>query len=245
MTQNITCILADKRKGGCSTCLAQCQHRIALEGLNGAGGRIAAANLPKEYRHVTLANSKARTEQAKVYTAIERYASTFAEGTDKSAYLWSESPGTGKTTTAAALINEWIARQYIGALRRGEQPAQLMAYFLDVNAFQRLYTGFTRGGIPKEIAEKNSAIYYRQMEAAERAPFAVFDDIGVRADTEGFRGDLHAVINYRVTNGLPTVYTSNLPIKEMATVFDARLYDRIRDNCGEIHFEGTSKRGRR
>ena len=243
MTQN--CILADKRKGGCAECNPRCQHRIALVGLNGDGGRIAAANLPKEYRHVTLANSKARTEQAKVYTALERYADLFTEGTDKSAYLWSESPGTGKTTSAAALANEWITRQYIGALRRGEQPAQLLAYFLDVNAFQRLYTGFTRGGIPKEVAEKNSAIYYRQMAAAERAPFAVFDDIGVRSDTEGFRGDLHAVINYRVTNGMPSVYTSNLPIKEMAQIFDARLYDRIRDNCGEIHFEGTSKRGRR
>lgn len=166
-------------------------------------------------------------------------------GEIKSVYLWSKEPGNGKTSTACALLNEWIARQYIGALRKGEQPAQLLAYFLDVNSWQRLYTGFTRGGIPKEIAEKNSALYYRQMAAAERAPFAVLDDIGVRADTEGFRGDLHAVINYRVTNGLPTVYTSNLPIKEMAQVFDARLYDRIRDNCGVIHFEGVSKRGRR
>lgn len=243
MTQN--CILADKRKDGCAECNPRCQHRIALVGLNGDGGRVAAANLPKEYRHITLANSPARTEQAKVYTALERYADLFTGGTEKSAYLWSESPGTGKTTSAAALAIEWITRQYIGALRKGEQPAQLLAYFLDVNAFQRLYTGFTRGGIPKEVAEKNSAIYYQQMAAAERAPFAVFDDIGVRSDTEGFRGDLHAVINYRVTNGLPSVYTSNLPIKEMATVFDARLYDRIRDNCGEIHFEGASKRGRR
>lgn len=245
MTEERRCILADKRKGGCGECPAQCPHYIALMGLNGNGGRVASAGLPKDYRYVTLANSPVRTTQPKVYEALDRYAKTFAGGTNKSTYLWSESPGTGKTTSATALANEFIARTYIESLRKGEQPAQLLAYFLDVNSWQRLYTGFTRGNVPKEVAEKNSAIYYRQMASAERAPFAVLDDIGVRSDTEGFRGDLHAVINYRVTNGLPTAYTSNLPIKEMATVFDSRLYDRIRDNCGVIHFSGSSARGRR
>ncbi len=245
MTKKQACILDDKRKGGCAICPTHCAHRIAMGGLNGEGGRIGSAGLPKEYRNLTLANSPARASQPKIYESLERYAATFGGDDVKSVYLWSESPGTGKTTTASALLNEYIARTYIEALRKGEQPAQVLAYFLDVNAWQRLYTGFTRGGIPKEVAEKNSAIYYRQMTAVERAPFAVMDDIGVRSDTEGFRGDLHAVINYRVTNGLPTAYTSNLPIAEMAKVFDARLYDRIRDQCGVIHFAGTSKRGRR
>lgn len=245
MTEERRCILADKRKGGCSSCAAQCGKYIALHGLNGNGGRVASAGLPKDYRYVTLANSPVRASQPKVYEALDRYADTFAGGTNKSTYLWSESPGTGKTTSASALANEWIARTYIESLRRGEQPAQLLAYFLDVNAWQELYTGFTRPKIPEATAEKNSRLYYRQMELAKQAPFAVLDDLGVRDATDGFRQDLHSVINYRVANELPTAYTSNLPIAEMATVFDDRLYDRIRDNCGVIHFSGNSKRGRR
>lgn len=238
-TQN--CILADKRKGGCSACPAQCPHYIALHGLNGEGGRIAAAGLPKEYRHVTLANSPVRESQAKVYTALERYAATFGvSNTDKSVYLWSESPGTGKTTTASALLNEWIARNYIGSLRKGEQPAQLLGIFFDVNEFQTEYNLATMTNEDASMAKIKTKIL-----RVQRAPFAVIDDIGVRGATEAFRAYVHAVINYRVTNGLPTVYTSNLPIGEMAQVFDARLYDRIRDNCGVIHFEGVSKRGRR
>lgn len=216
-----------------------------LEGVNGSGGRIAAANLPANYRNLTLANSPARKDQADNYAALERYAESFATGTDKSAYLWSESPGTGKTTTAAALANEWIVRQYIAALKKGEQPAQILAYFLEVNSWQELYTGFTRRGIPEATAEKNSRLYYKQMEYARTAPFTVFDDLGVRDVTDGFRQDLHSVVNYRVTNGLPSVYTSNLPIEELVKVFDARLYDRIRHNCGVMLFKGASKRGRR
>ena len=99
--------------------------------------------------------------------------------------------------------------------------------------------------MPEPIAEKAAAKYYRAMEKAKEAPCAILDDIGVREASEGFRGDLHAIINYRVTNELPTVYTSNLPIEDMARVFDARLYDRIRDMAGVIEFAGESKRGRR
>lgn len=247
MTKNNECILAEFRADdGCSTCDRLCAHRIALHGLNGDGGRIASAELPAEYRNVTLSNSPAREGQAETYEGLEKYVATFnGSGQVKSLYLWSESPGTGKTTTACALINAWIARDYLSAIKRGVQPKQRPAYFLDVNAWQELYTGFTRRNLPQEIAERNSRPYYRRMEYARNAPFAVLDDIGVRAASDGFRGDLHAVINHRVTNGLPTIYTSNLALKEMADVFDARLYDRIRDQCGEIHFAGTSKRGRR
>ncbi|MBO0602753.1 DNA replication protein [Sporosarcina sp. E16_3] len=239
------CILDEKRNGGCSACNAHCQHYIALHGLSGTGGRIGSAGLPKDYRNITLANSPVKASQSAIYESLGRYADTFGSDDVKSVYLWSDSPGTGKTSTAAGLINAYIARTYYEALLKDVQPPQLLAYFLDVNAWQELYTGFTRPNIPKDIAEKSSEPYYRQMERAKMAPFAVLDDLGVRDATDGFRGDLHTIINYRVSNGLPTIYTSNLPIEEMATVFDARLYDRIRDQCGVIHFKGVSHRGRR
>jgi DNA replication protein DnaC len=122
---------------------------------------------------------------------------------------------------------------------------QAPAYFLDVNSWQTDYNEFNRARVPDSIAEPAAKRYYSAMERAKQAPFAVLDDIGVRQATEGFRGDLHSVINYRVTNAMPTVYTSNLPIEDMARVFDNRLYDRMRDMCAELKFEGESKRGRR
>lgn len=83
------------------------------------------------------------------------------------------------------------------------------------------------------------------MVSAQTARFAVFDDIGVRDATDGFRGDLHSVINGRVTAGLPSVFTSNIPLAGMETVFDRRLADRMRDQTIEYSFVGVSKRGLR
>ncbi|MBU5341254.1 DNA replication protein [Caldibacillus hisashii] len=225
---------------------------VAFHGLNGDGGRVGAANVPADYHYVTLVNSPARESQAKIYRALEAYVRTFdrqfADRTVeriKSLYLYSEAPGTGKTTSAVAVLNAWLVTHFLGSLQRNRQPLQAPAYFLDVNSWQTDYNEFNRARVPDSIAEPAARRYYSAMERAKQAPFAVLDDIGVRQATEGFRGDLHSVINYRVTNAMPTVYTSNLPIEDMARVFDNRLYDRMRDMCAELKFEGESKRGRR
>lgn len=246
------CILrALCRNADTAECTAMCASYIVMHGFSGAGGRVGFANVPADYRLVTLAESPARADQAAAYAIIDAYAATFARMFDanaeriKSLYLYSESPGTGKTTTAAALLNEWLIVAYVGAIRRDRQPADKPAYFLDVNAWQTDFLAFNRPRVPESIAAPAAARYYDAMEAAQAAPFAVLDDIGVRDASEAFRADLHTVINARVTAGLPTVYTSNIPMSALADVFDARLADRIRDMCVEIEFSGTSRRGMR
>lgn len=246
------CILAQHcTLAGGEKCNAICPSYVAVHGADGLGGRIGAAGVPTEYRRLTLANSPARETQVEAYKIAEAYANTFTRqfggGAEriKSLYLFSLEPGTGKTTTAAALLNEWIIRHYIGSLQRNGQPLERPAFFLDVNAWQTDYNAFNRPRVPDHIAEPAAARYYRFQSAASSAPFAVLDDIGVRDASESFRADLHAIINARVTEGLPTVYTSNVPIEDLARVFDARLADRVRDMCGVVPFVGESKRGRR
>jgi DNA replication protein DnaC len=217
-----------------------------MHGYSGASGRIGNAGTPSDYRLLTLKNSPARKEQAKIYTILDKYVATFErqfeDGAEriKSLYLWSESPGNGKTTTATALLNEWIIANYLGSLKLGRQALQTPGVMLDVNAFQTDYNLATMTNDESEMAKIKATI-----QRTQTAPFAVLDDIGVRSASEAFRSYVHAIVNYRTTNGLPTVFTSNLPIEEMAIVFDGRLYDRMRDQCAILYFEGKSKRGRR
>lgn len=242
-----TCILSTRCKLADSPqCNRSCSHFILTHGHSGKGGRIAAANAPKDYQNLTVANSPARSIQSKVYQLIDQYILTFdrqfEEGSEriKSLFLFSESPGNGKTSTAVAVMNDYIIANYLGSIKRGIQPLQRPAYFLDVNAFQTDYNLATMTNDEAGIAAIKATI-----QRTQTAPFAVLDDIGVRSASEAFRSYVHAIINYRTTNGLPTVFTSNLAIEDMAKVFDERLYDRMRDMCAVIEFGGQSKRGRR
>lgn len=229
---------------------------IQLHGVDGNGGRVASCNVPKEYRYTTLDNSPAKDTQADIYSKLQAYVKSFKKlfeesdphntaGRIKSLYLWSEQAGTGKTTTASALLNEFVAINYLGSLKKGLQPPQVPAYFLDVNELQELYNKFTRQGVPQDIGEQASRDYYYKMEKAKTCPLVVFDDIGVRSSTEAFRGDLHSIINYRVANQLPSIYTSNIPMEDLSQVYDLRLADRIKDLTIPFYFEGGSNRGLR
>lgn len=241
------CLLASRCKlAGTVQCNNQCPHWIAMHGMDGRGGRAGLAGVPSDYRLVTLSNSPVRASQLKTYEILDKYVTTFERQFDegskriKSVYLWSKSPGTGKTTTAVALLNVWLIAHYIGSLKRGRQPLQQPAYFLDVNEFQMRYNLATMTNDEAELSTIRGLI-----ETCQRVPFLVMDDIGVRGASEAFRAYLHAIINHRAVNGLPTIYTSNLPIEELTRVFDERLYDRVRDMCVQLHFDGESKRGRR
>lgn len=240
------CKLADTDK-----CTRLCGAFITMHGYDGKGGRVGAAEVPSDYAKVTLKTSPACGEQAKIYEFLDIYVTSFARQFDSSAerikslYLVSRATGTGKTTTATALLNEWLTTHFVGSAQRCILPDERPAYFFDVNEWQELYNQFNRPRVPDDIAEPASREYYRRMKIAQKTPFVVMDDIGVRDCTEGFRGDLHAVINQRVTNGMTTIYTSNVTIDELARVFDARLADRVRDQTAELEFTGGSKRGLR
>jgi len=217
-----------------------------MQGLNGKGGRIALAGAPTSYRYLTLSNSPARESQAKAYGLLEKYIATFQRMFDadgeriKSLYLFSVSPGTGKTTSAVVALNSYIIENYLGSLKRGIQPSQQPAMFLDINEMQTKYNLATMTNDEDGLNEIKTII-----KRASTVDFLVCDDIGLRGATDSFRSLVHAIINARTTADKPTVYTSNVPISELATVFDARLADRVRDQCAVIAFEGESKRGRR
>lgn len=266
MTNDKRCILAPHcANAGGPKCNALCGAWIGIHGHDGRGGRAAAAGLPADYARYTLANSplsdvKVTTSQRddgppKTHVAsawLGHYAKTMSrqfetEGSGesvarriKSLYLYSAEPGTGKTTTAAALVNEYITHHYIGAIRRGLQPDERPAYFLDVNAWQTAYNLATMTDNAAELAAVQA-----QMRIAAAVPFCVLDDVGVRSATESFRSMLHTIVNARMMAGLPTVYTSNVLLADLSTVFDRRLADRVRDMCVEVRFEGESKRGLR
>lgn len=239
-----SCILDERKKNGCAGCDFLCQHKIAMEGFAGSnGGRIGAAGAPSDYRNLTLATSPARVGMEREYDLFEKYVETFKRGVNgeriKSLYLWG-TVGNGKTTSAVSLLNEYVMTSYLTSLKANKQPPQVPALFLDMAELQNNYNLASMTNSDEDMLEVKALL-----QKASKVPFLVMDDIAVRDSSVPFRSLLHGVINARTTNNLPTVYTSNIPLEDFVKVYDARLYDRVRDQCVEIHYGGKSNRGRR
>jgi DNA replication protein DnaC len=226
-----------------------------MHGYSGTGGRIGASNSPADYRMLTLKNSPAREEQAKIYDFLDKYVATFERMFDegspriKSLYFWSKNTGTGKTTTASALLNEYVIANYLGSLKRNRQALQNPAYFLSVNNLQQKHN---KSHLPASLStkEKLGEELINEIERAKKIPFLVMDDLAVRKATSAFVGILYDICDYRTASGLPTIYTSNKSLEELRIFFyeedeEGKLVDRIRDMNQVINFSGESKRGKR
>lgn len=237
-TNEHNCSLADvcKQAGKLPQCTAQCTPFISIS------RRFSTTGLPIEYKGISVTNSPAKEEQAHIYDRLNSYIKSFTrdDARVKNLYLISTNTGTGKTTTAAALINEYVRRRFMYYVKKKVEIPQNLAMFLDLTEWQNKYNLATMSKDEEEIDNIRDDI-----DRYSAVEFLVMDDIGVRSATEAFRGYVHTIINARITNGRPTVFTSNVPMKELASIFDARLYDRVREQCIEMPFDGTSKRGRR
>lgn len=270
------CLLsAECKLRNSDACNNRCSHFVAMHGLSGTGGRVAAANVPADYRLVTVANSPARASQPQVYRAVDEYVTTLGrqfedeyeaqverlvakgipkekarvQAQTKSLYLWSTNTGTGKSTTASAILNSYLVTHYLGSLKRNRQALQCPAYFLSVNNMQQTHN---KTHMPASLStkEKLGEELIREIERAKKTPFLVMDDLAVRKATNSFAGILYDICDYRTSNKLPTVFTSNKSLDELREYFfdedpEGKIVDRIRDMAGVIGFTGESRRGMR
>jgi DNA replication protein DnaC len=125
---------------------------------------------------------------------------------NESIFLWSDTPGTGKTHLATA----WIRK----AIRRG-------FYCLFVSApdlLSQLRNSFRENSDneEREIIEKYCGV-----------PYLVIDDIGAEKTTDYALQSWYIIINERYGRMLPTLYTSNLSLNDIASKLNERISSRL------------------
>ncbi|WP_088227714.1 ATP-binding protein [Desulfosporosinus sp. FKB] len=112
--------------------------------------------------------------------------------------------GSGKTFLAAAIANELMeAQKQVLFLVVPDLLDELRAtYKSDVNELDLLDT-------------------------ARTIPVLILDDLGAHNYTDWTRNRLYSIINYRMNDQLPTIFTSNLTLEEMEEYLGVRTTSRI------------------
>lgn len=135
----------------------------------------------------------------------------------KGLYIYSRTCGSGKTMLACCLLNEIVKR-----------------YDVNVKFINVLdYLELTKKGY-------SSAEDKEEKQSILGATVLVLDDIGVEVNKGWIDTTLYQLINFRYSNKLPTIITSNLPIEELKV--DDRIKDRLNERCIKLRVPDVSIR---
>jgi DNA replication protein DnaC len=129
--------------------------------------------------------------------------------------------GTGKTHLAVAVMNELMQRKRVPSL------------FVTVPEFlDNLREAYMIPG--RDLDE--------WMDTVKNADLLVLDDLGSERPTEWVRERLFVIVNHRYREVLPTLFTSNIGPRDLATQLGERTASRIIAMCDWISLEGDDYR---
>ena len=129
--------------------------------------------------------------------------------------------GTGKTHLAVAVMNELMTKKRVPSL------------FVTVPEFlDNLREAYMIPG--RDLDE--------WMDTVKNADLLVLDDLGSERPTEWVRERLFVIVNHRYREALPTLFTSNIGPKDLASQLGERTASRIIAMCDWISLEGEDYR---
>jgi DNA replication protein DnaC len=144
-------------------------------------------------------------------------------------YIWGENTGNGKTSWACKIMSYYFRKIAFSSGLENEGLYIYLPTFL--NDLRNSYTN-------------PSPEFDEELDMVKNCKLLIIDDIGAERVTEWVRERLVSIINTRSSNGLCTIYTSNLSLKGLANKLgDDRISSRIKGSVTEIHLLGKDNRG--
>lgn len=138
----------------------------------------------------------------------------------KGLYLYSKTKGSGKTRLACSIANALI------------QTQSIQVKFL--RTLDLL-------GMIKDTYKKNSDLSEKEVvDGIKQCKVLILDDIGAEKPTEWVCGVFLSILDYRISNGLVTLFTSNIHKEKLK--LDDRIVDRLYKMAIDIHLPEESIR---
>ena len=133
----------------------------------------------------------------------------------KNLLIYSSNVGNGKTTFATKIL-----KQFITKVSNFHWPNNCPGLYINVNNYlNEKKMAITDRSLQPKILDLESKII--------KSALVVFDDIGVKNVSEYDMGTLYYLIDYRTSNLMSCIFTSNLTPEQMKNSLGERLYSRI------------------
>jgi len=182
--------------------------------------------IPNEFSATDLSKFKFdaySVDLSKLKTVAYHMLNHFGEwkSKEKGIYLWSKTPGSGKTFLACCMARSLMIKY------------DLQMRFISVPD----YISLVGDSYNRERGTSDKSKVYRECD------LLVFDDIGTQKSGEWQEQELFRVINERMTKGLTTIYTSNIPVEDLKV--SERIKNRITKTAIAFQMPEESVRGKK
>lgn len=190
------------------------------------------SQIPKRYLDCRLANLPFKKNCPDAYKAVNRFIANIKTlvPDGKGLYLFGNTPGTGKTTAACAIGNEYIIAKAFTA----RQKPQVL-FVTTSKLLEKLRKAM-------DTPDESMPGY---LYLIETIPLLIFDDIGAEKPSEWMQERFYNIINDRNNELLSTVLTSNFKLDELEIRLGSRIRSRIEGMTIPVGFESTRDMRRR
>jgi DNA replication protein DnaC len=157
-------------------------------------------NIRKMYKNISLENSTL------LKPSMVEFGKKWCASPKKGSLFLTGTPGSGKTHFMICLLRALVeqGQEWLFFIKSGDLDREL------------LYA----------IQDKQEKFC---LEKYQEARFLFIDDLGVEKHTDRMREQYYSLIDARVSDYLPTIYTSNLTIKEIGNALGERISSRLED----------------
>lgn len=238
------------KKVNTSECNNTCFPYVILHGADGKGGYWNNSRIPKRYESCSKDTLPFKKENPKAYDIIYKYCdNVLGYAVDKRVGMFLYSipnkenrlgTGTGKTTSAISILNEFLIARVKEDIQNGFTLKNNPVVFVKLSELQNVYNAQFRG--TRDIQEESSKKYYALKRRMMHTEMLVLDDIGIRDLTEAFKNELFEIIDFRCTEDMVSIYTSNYPLEKLTEFLGERVVSRIDGSTFKLGFEGMDYR---
>lgn len=188
--------------------------------------------IPKNYQSASFLDLDLKGEANNAVRYLDKVFELVNEG--KGMYCYGIGPGTGKTTICCIALMRYL---YLSLKKDPYDIDNRRVLYLNTTEFlERL-----RKSMNSQDLELETLI--EELTDIDRAPkLILLDDIGAEKSSEWVQERFYSLINFRVANGLATLFTSNYSMEELEPRLGYRIYSRIAGCCKPIQFVGKDHR---
>lgn len=186
------------------------------------------SKLPTGYRYNMALIPQQRDLEA--FEALNDFKENIVKNVEAGAslYIWGKNTGCGKTSWACKIMNHYFRKI---AFSSGLENEGLYIYL-------PTFLNDLRNSFDDKTPE-----FIKELEMVNNCNILIIDDIGSEKLTEWVRERIVSIIHTRVSNGLSTIYTSNLSPEELKEEMGDRIASRILGGAKIVEITGSDRRG--